>query len=174
MVGHGGSSAGSYLANPTSPIPSHCASIVVTSTLRVKYDGHGHPYELWYLDTYLKAIIVVINTPHAIMIDSSLWLKFTFSQVTVRNDQWPWPPYYVDHSVLVILSGHKLHYFGKYNYEIWPPFMFSTYFSDVVQESMYQAPTMAVSVVKSIQQQFDASASTYQGVFHLTCNDRML
>ena len=35
MVGHGGSSAGSYLADPTSPIPSHCASIVVTSTLRV-------------------------------------------------------------------------------------------------------------------------------------------
>ena len=37
MVGHGGSSAGSYLADPTSPIPSHCASIVVTSTLSVKY-----------------------------------------------------------------------------------------------------------------------------------------
>ena len=36
MVGHGGSSAGSYLTDPTSPIPSHCASIVVTSTLRVK------------------------------------------------------------------------------------------------------------------------------------------
>ena len=36
MVGHGGSSAGSYLANPTSPIPSHCASIVATSTVRVK------------------------------------------------------------------------------------------------------------------------------------------
>ena len=35
MVGHGGSSAGSYLADPTSPIPSHCASIVVMSTLRV-------------------------------------------------------------------------------------------------------------------------------------------
>ena len=35
MVGHGGSSAGSYLADPTSPIPSHRASIVVTSTLRV-------------------------------------------------------------------------------------------------------------------------------------------
>ena len=33
MVGHGGSSAGSYLADPTSPIPSHCASIC---TLRVK------------------------------------------------------------------------------------------------------------------------------------------
>ena len=36
MVGHGGSSAGSYFADPTSPIPSHCTSIVVTSTLRVK------------------------------------------------------------------------------------------------------------------------------------------
>ena len=35
MVGHGGSSAGSYLADPTSPIPSHCASIITTSTLRV-------------------------------------------------------------------------------------------------------------------------------------------
>ena len=37
MDGHGGSSAGSYLTDPTSPIPSHCASIVVTSTLRVNF-----------------------------------------------------------------------------------------------------------------------------------------
>ena len=46
MVGHGRSSVGSYLADPTSPIPSHCAVIilfkcpsalvVVTSTLRGK------------------------------------------------------------------------------------------------------------------------------------------
>ena len=35
MVGHGGSSAGSYLADPTSPIPSHCASIVATSIVSV-------------------------------------------------------------------------------------------------------------------------------------------
>ena len=35
MVGHRGSSAGLYLADPTSPIPSHCASNVATSTLRV-------------------------------------------------------------------------------------------------------------------------------------------
>ena len=34
MVEHGGSSASSYLADPTSPIPSHCAPIVATSTLR--------------------------------------------------------------------------------------------------------------------------------------------
>ena len=39
MVGHGGSSAGSYLADPTSPIPSHCASIVATSTARVNMIG---------------------------------------------------------------------------------------------------------------------------------------
>ena len=47
MLGHGGSSAGSYLADPTSPHPlapccnypvSKCssASVVVTSTVRVK------------------------------------------------------------------------------------------------------------------------------------------
>ena len=35
MVRHGGSSAGSYFADPTSPIPSHCASVVATSILRV-------------------------------------------------------------------------------------------------------------------------------------------
>ena len=29
MVWHGGSSAGSYLTDPTSPIPSHCAAIVL-------------------------------------------------------------------------------------------------------------------------------------------------
>ena len=49
MVGLGGSSAGSYLADPTSPIPSHYAviilfksvpaSIVVTSTLGVNNIG---------------------------------------------------------------------------------------------------------------------------------------
>ena len=52
MVGHGGSSAGSYLADPTSPIPSHCAviilfksaSIVVTSTLRVKRFCQHEPF----------------------------------------------------------------------------------------------------------------------------------
>ena len=29
MVGHGGSSAGSYLADPTSPIPSHYVVIIL-------------------------------------------------------------------------------------------------------------------------------------------------
>ena len=44
MVGHGGSSAGSYLADPTSHIPSHCASIVATSTLRVNIGSELHLY----------------------------------------------------------------------------------------------------------------------------------
>ena len=37
MAGHEGSSVSSYLVDPTSSIPSHCASIVVTSTLRVNF-----------------------------------------------------------------------------------------------------------------------------------------
>ena len=44
MVQHGGSSASLYLADPTSPIPSHCASILATSTLRVNHILH------WLLD----------------------------------------------------------------------------------------------------------------------------
>ena len=59
MVGQGGSSAGSYLADPTSPIPSHCASIVAPSTLSVN-DGDnslrhilfehvtGHPLKVYH------------------------------------------------------------------------------------------------------------------------------
>ena len=54
MVGHGGSSVGSYLADPTSPIPSHCASIIVTSTLRVnQHKTHtnfpSHSYQTLFL-----------------------------------------------------------------------------------------------------------------------------
>ena len=43
--GMGGSSASSYLADPTSPIPSHCASIVVTSTLRLKFWLQASQYQ---------------------------------------------------------------------------------------------------------------------------------
>ena len=35
MVGHGGSSAASYLADPTSPIPSHCAVIILFKSVPV-------------------------------------------------------------------------------------------------------------------------------------------
>ena len=53
MVGHGESSAGSYLTDPTSPIPSHCAVIIVFKVfqcincrdklfVRVNIDGNYH------------------------------------------------------------------------------------------------------------------------------------
>ena len=68
MVGHGESSAISYLADPTSPIPSHCASIVATSTLRVKLyvlskqmtNFHGHKHFLSHLfPTYQDLCLVI-------------------------------------------------------------------------------------------------------------------
>ena len=52
MVGYGGSSAGSYLADPTFPIPSHCASIVATSTLRVNHRPVPVPCVLLPRDYY--------------------------------------------------------------------------------------------------------------------------
>ena len=55
MLGHGGSSAGSYLADPTSPIPLHCAVIILfqsvpvhqlslTGTVRVKRSEGTHAW----------------------------------------------------------------------------------------------------------------------------------
>ena len=73
MVGHGGSSAGSYLANPTSPIPSHCVSIVATSTLRVNVDSYiMHLYEVAYYgfteaekykwQTFQHSVCILLNS----------------------------------------------------------------------------------------------------------------
>ena len=53
MVGHGGSSAGSYLTDPTSPIPSYCASSVTTSTLRVNVVWPYDLYDLPFLSLVL-------------------------------------------------------------------------------------------------------------------------
>ena len=73
MVGHGGSSAGSYLADPTSPIPSHCASIVATSTLRV--NPYMHTETPWKMkvapaitrlpvhSTWVPNVLTVISCP---------------------------------------------------------------------------------------------------------------
>ena len=57
MVGHGGSSADSYLADPKSPIPSHCASIVVTSTLRVNPKLIFYSFWAAYLDICLDDLV---------------------------------------------------------------------------------------------------------------------
>ena len=63
MVGHGGSSAGSYLADPTSPIPSHCASIVVTSTLRVNMPMHWDLYKclVWVWQRMLHSVLCSVQ-----------------------------------------------------------------------------------------------------------------
>ena len=42
MVGHGGSSAGSYLADPTSPIPSQCAVIILFKSVPVHQLSDEH------------------------------------------------------------------------------------------------------------------------------------
>ena len=60
MVGHGGSSAGAYLADPTSPIPSHCAPVVVTSTLRVKCMGLVGCVA-WYYDDKCDVCVHIFN-----------------------------------------------------------------------------------------------------------------
>ena len=58
MVGHGGSSAGSYLADPTSPIPSHCASVVATSTLRVNYlNSWNHHFSVLSLNCFASLLL---------------------------------------------------------------------------------------------------------------------
>ena len=68
MVGHGGSSAGSYLADPTSPLPSHCASVVATNTLRVKYD---------YCDKYVYNVTVVLIQHAAVYSHDSMITMIT-------------------------------------------------------------------------------------------------
>ena len=95
MVGHGGSSAGSYLADPTSPIPSHCASIVATSTLRVNtvdvsekicsYQHKGHTVKL-----KVKAKIDEANRVH---VKSLNWLLSVFYDKleALGERRTPWP-----------------------------------------------------------------------------------
>ena len=58
MVGHGGNSAGSYLADPTSPIPSHCASVVVTSTVRVKSMVGSQSVHIDYSSYYFSSVLI--------------------------------------------------------------------------------------------------------------------
>ena len=70
MVGHGGSSAGSYLADPTSPIPSHCASIVVTSTLRV-----NRYWAMWAYHTVALFGTFAYSQKWPFEIQSKLWVR---------------------------------------------------------------------------------------------------
>ena len=83
MVGHGGSSAGSYLDDPTSPIPSHCASIVVTSTVRVNYVDPLVMGSIW------KYFIKKKRIGRSIKRDSAI--SFVDTNVTVTPNMQRWP-----------------------------------------------------------------------------------
>ena len=86
MVGHGGSSAGSYLPDPTSPIPSHCTSIVATSTLRVnrvnvlyfriKYDLDWRTWHFKFNPTRVQTHNLQIMTVHFMSLTRLLYPVF--------------------------------------------------------------------------------------------------
>ena len=65
MVGHGGSSAGEVVpgssADSTSPIPSHCASIVVTSTLRVNKQFQFFIFLFFFMNHILNKNPVIMH-----------------------------------------------------------------------------------------------------------------
>ena len=83
MLGHGGSSAGSYLADPTSPIPSHCAVIILFQSVPVHqlsrlalYDGKISPTEdmistrkvgIATAANFIWAMDIFVSTSHDIM-----------------------------------------------------------------------------------------------------------
>ena len=106
MVQHGGSSAGLYLADPTFPIPSHSAviilfkrclnaSTVVTSTLGVKIlmVGHGWSSARSYLADPTSpipshcAVIILLKKclSASIVMTSTLGVKGTFSSFVLSS-----------------------------------------------------------------------------------------
>ena len=65
MVEHGGSSAGSYLADPTSPIPSHCAVIILFKSVPVHQLSWQAHKELYVTDGSYGYYIRQCNTVNA-------------------------------------------------------------------------------------------------------------
>ena len=84
MVGHGGISAGSYLADPTSPIPSHCASIVATSTAALQ------ELRSYYSPFYMTQFLTVrAHFPERLDTRNKLCQQLTLTVlVTTIDAQW--------------------------------------------------------------------------------------
>ena len=80
MVGHGGCSAGSSLADPTSSIPSHCALIVATSTLRVKTTWKHMQLTVWNVYGLTKHTCIVNS-----LILATGWRGTFFDRVRMTN-----------------------------------------------------------------------------------------
>ena len=94
MLGHVGSSAGSYLADPTSPIPSHCAviilvskchsaSIAVTTTVRVNQSTNWSA-RLWINQSINQWVSQCINQSTNQLISQSMnqWVDRSINQPT--------------------------------------------------------------------------------------------
>ena len=102
MVRHGGSSAGSYLADPTSPIPSHCASTVATSTLRVNSDA--------ILSRQVHQVVFICS--HVDNVDVVFTLKCSSKPVLYQMINTPgavkyWPSGMIKVSMLTHTYPHK-------------------------------------------------------------------
>ena len=66
MVGHEGSSAGSYFADPTSPIPSHCTVIILFKSVPV--------HQLSWLALRVNLLLSIQLLPYSRK--PAKWLKF--------------------------------------------------------------------------------------------------
>ena len=86
MVGYGGSSAGSYLADPTSPIPSHCASIVATSTVRVKISHQLSAVHLTPHTPTTASPSILPTTACAIFVPLSKQVRSSLSSIATVTD----------------------------------------------------------------------------------------
>ena len=71
MVGHGGSSVGSYLADPTSPIPSHSAVI----TLFKSFPGHQLSWLGIFYICFDQRSLYNIDNEHLVGDEPSYWTK---------------------------------------------------------------------------------------------------
>ena len=66
MLGHGGSSAGSYLVDPTSPIPSHCAVIILFQSVSVHQLSWLTLWELSILRTKIVPWTLLLRFTYAL------------------------------------------------------------------------------------------------------------
>ena len=91
MVGHGGSSAGSYLADPTSPIPSHCIVIILFKSAPVHQLSRLALYELT-LGPNANNITAALQNRRYFWFKYNLGKKYHVPQVRPDWGSNSWPP----------------------------------------------------------------------------------
>ena len=110
MVRHEGSSAGSYLADPTSPIPSHCAVITLFKSVPVHQLSWLALQELWMwiiMGSFVPMWMCVWRLPY-------FWLWVFYHKPAMYNSflskQWG------NHNCLGTKSSSRLHHCARGNY----------------------------------------------------------